>query len=299
MTTPFLYAIIFLIGLAVGSFLNVVGLRYKPNLYLLGTHVVGGRSRCVHCKKTLAWYELVPLVSFIYLRGKCHTCAHPISLQYPLVELATGVTLVTVPLYLFSLYGAATYAATHASLSWYYILNVVWALAILALILISIIDYWQRIIPDELTVVIALLGVAKISTLLYFDKVFSIQQSLLQNFALLGQFWSGVVINHVLGAVAALLVLGFIVLVTKGKGMGMGDVKLGTALGLLFGWPDILLVIVLAFFVGTLVMLPLLFRKARTLKDAVPFGPFLAGGALLTFFFGYEILTGYFSLFGI
>ncbi|MDP3947144.1 MAG: prepilin peptidase [bacterium] len=297
--TTFIYGLIFALGLAIGSFLNVVGLRYRPSRFLLASPAWNGRSRCPHCGKTLAWYELIPLVSFIYLRGKCRTCARPISLQYPLVELVTGITLVLVPFYLASFYGVATYAAIGAGFSWYYILSGIWVLAILALILMSIIDYRQRIIPDEIVVVIAALGAIKIAVLTYYNQVFEIQQSFLQNYAMLGQFWNGMIPNHIQGAVAALLFLGFIVLVTRGKGMGMGDVKLGGALGLLFGWPDILIVIMLAFFVGTLVTLPLLFRRARTLKDAVPFGPFLAGGALLTFFFGYEILKNYFSLFGI
>ncbi len=299
MTTPLFYGFIFVLGLAIGSFLNVVGLRYRPNRFLLATPVWGGRSRCPHCGKTLAWYELIPVVSFIYLRGACHTCVHPLSVQYPLVELAAGITLVAVPFYLASLYNAPLFAVNGGALAWFYLLSVIWVLAILALILMSVIDYRQRIIPDEIVVIIAALGAAKIAVLAYYDQIFLIQQSFLQNYALLGQFWNGVVLNHVLGAVGALLILGLIVLVTKGKGMGMGDVKLGGALGLLFGWPDVLLVIIAAFLVGTLFTLPLLVRKTRRLNDAVPFGPFLAAGALVTFFFGFPIIRSYFSLFGI
>ncbi|KKW47351.1 MAG: hypothetical protein A2128_02240 [Candidatus Liptonbacteria bacterium GWC1_60_9] len=299
MTTPLFYGFIFVLGLAIGSFLNVLGLRYRPNRFLLASPVWSGRSRCPHCGKTLAWYELIPVVSFIYLRGACHTCVHPLSVQYPAVELAAGATLVAVPFYLASLYDAPLFAANGGMLAWFYFLSVVWVLAILALILMSIIDYRQRIIPDEIVAVIAALGVVKIAVLASYDQVFLIQQSFLQNYALLGQFWNGMVLNHVLGAVGALLILGSIVLITRGKGMGMGDVKLGGALGLLFGWPDIFMVIVFAFLAGTLVTLPQLLWKTKRLNDAVPFGPFLAVGALATFFFGYTIIRSYFSLFGI
>lgn len=300
MTAPLLYAAVFIFGLALGSFLNVAGLRYRPDRFVFGAHSTRGRSHCMKCNKTLAWHELVPLVSFIYLRGRCRSCKHAISAQYPVVELLAGASLTAVPLYLFSLYGIPMLPGAPGALSWYYLLSAIWVLAFLALILISIIDYRQRIIPDELSAFLALLGIAKIGVLLYFDRVFPpLQQSLLQHYALLGRYWDGVLINHLLGAAFALLLLGLIVLITKGKGMGLGDVKLGAALGLLFGWPDIFLLIVLAFLAGALVTLPLLVRKAKALKDTVPFGPFLAAGAALTFFFGYAIVKAYFSLFSI
>src|SRR3989344_7156502 len=148
MTTPLFYGFIFVLGLAIGSFLNVLGLRYRPNRFLLASPVWSGRSRCPHCGKTLAWYELIPVVSFIYLRGACHTCVHPLSVQYPAVELAAGAILVAVPFYLASLYHAPLVAAMDGLLgqdapAWFYLLSVIWVLAFLALILMSIIDYRQ------------------------------------------------------------------------------------------------------------------------------------------------------------
>ena len=96
-----------------------------------------------------------------------------------------------------------------------------------------------------------------------------------------------------------MIFFGAIILLSRGKAMGWGDFKLVGALGLIFGWPDILMVILLAFITGALVSIVVLIGKKKKMKDAIPFGPFLTTGAALTFFFGYQIIGGYFKLFGL
>ncbi|MBI5401299.1 prepilin peptidase, partial [Candidatus Wolfebacteria bacterium] len=113
-------------------------------------------------------------------------------------------------------------------------------------------------------------------------------------FGSLGNIW----VNHIIAAVLAMAFFGLIIGISRGRGMGIGDLKLGGALGLIFGWPDILLVLALSFIVGAAVSVVLILKKTKTMKDIVPFGPFLAIGGALTFFLGYNIINAYFKLFG-
>ena len=132
--------LLFAFGTFVGSFINVLGVRYsEKNGFRSAVH---GRSKCSSCKKTLKWYELVPILSFIVLGGKCRGCKAKISWQYPIVEILTGLVFLLVPLQL----GQGIPA-------------LIWVLAFLTFILISIIDLRLKIIPDKLTIFIAMLGV--------------------------------------------------------------------------------------------------------------------------------------------
>ncbi len=110
-----------------------------------------------------------------------------------------------------------------------------------------------------------------------------------------GDFW----INRLAGIVFGLLFFGSIYFLTQGKAIGFGDVKFAGALGILLGWPDVILALILAFLAGFIFVIPSLLTRKRTLKDALPFGPFMILGVVLVFFFGYHIINGYFRLFGI
>lgn len=234
---------LFLLGLAVGSFLNVVALRYKPGARLFTKDIFGGRSHCPKCQKSLRWYELVPVLSFVFQLGRCRHCHQLITWQYPVVELLSGLAFVLVPLYLQSAF--------------------IWLIVILTLILITVIDYRLSIIPDQLNWFLAFLGLAFLS------------------------------LNSVWGFLFGCGIFGLIILLTKGRGMGLGDLKLAAALGFLFGWPKIILIVAAAFIIGGIWAAILLLAKRKSIKDAIPFGPFLAIAAVLIMFVGDNLIRLY------
>ncbi len=291
------FIILFIFGLAIGSFLNVVSLRYKPGnnpAGILDLKVIGGRSHCPYCYKTLSWYELIPLLSFIIQFGKCRSCGHKLSFQYPFVELLSGLIFVLVPL-----------------IAGYWLLVIIWLLVFILFLLLSIIDFRHYIIPDSINLFLAILGVVLIGIYIFqFNNPiihkFS-NNSFLGHYSLLFDFWplsvvSGqwsVVVSHFFAAFVVMAFVATIIILSRGRGMGWGDFKLVGALGLIFGWPDILMVLFLSFIIGSIFVLPLLIKKQKTMKDVVPFGPFLIIAASLTFFFGYQIIDSYFKLFSL
>lgn len=228
--------IAFLWGVCLGSFINVVSLRFST-----GESSVRGRSRCPHCHKQLTWWELLPLVSFVALRGKCANCKQRLSLQYPLVEVASGVLAVSL--------------LQDMAVSWAPLLTFAIALVLLTLFLI---DLRTFILPDFYVVLLAVLA------------------ALLHAYG--GSVSSTSILMGVLFGSGFLL---FLWLVTWGRGIGLGDVKLAVPLGLMFGFSGIAVVLFMSFIVGGLTGLLLLAAKRATPKTAIPFGPFLTGSALV------------------
>jgi len=277
--------LLFVFGAFVGSFLNVAGIRYsEKDGFRLAAR---GRSKCTHCKKLLKWYELVPVFSFLFLRARCRGCGKKISWQYPVVEIVTGLVFLLVPLRL----GQGIPA-------------LVWVLAFVTFILISIVDLRLKIIPDKLTIFLAVLGALLIvfyRTTGSFGLVGgSVSGSFLGSYAV--SFWLGganVLLNYGVAAVFGLVFFGLIYFLSKGRAMGFGDVKLAGAIGLLLGWPDIVLALILSFVTGAIYGSFLILRGRKSMKDAIPFGPFIILGVTLVFFFGYYILNGYFAAFPI
>lgn len=272
--------------------MNVVSLRYKPEEKLFGYHVMGGRSRCPHCRKELSALELIPLISFLIQKGRCRSCGVKLSLQYPLVELIAGAIFVLVPLRLANLYALAPTEI-------FYSLSFLWILFFLALLLVSIIDFKHYIIPDGINWFIAGLGAILVFVKIFSGHNFVFHGSLLSNYALFLSFAQGVLVNHFFGIIAGAGLFGLIIYLTKGAGMGFGDLKLAAALGTALGWPDVLFAEAFAFLIGGLISAPLLFLRLKTMKSALPFGPFLALGVAVLFFAGSEILKWYFGLMGI
>lgn len=278
---------LFIFGLAIGSFLNVVSLRYQPGQKLMDLKIIGGRSRCLYCKKILKWYELIPLFSFIFQFGKCRSCGHRLSLQYPIVELLSGLIFILVPLLLANNY---------------WLIVAIWLLIFVLFLLLSIIDFHHYIIPDSINLFLAALGLLLIFINFQIqNSKFIIYNSFLGHYYLLFDFsfLSSIWLNHFFAAFIAMAFVAIIIILSRGRGMGWGDFKLVGALGLAFGWPDILMVLFLSFIIGSIFVLPLLIRKQKTMKDVVPFGPFLIISATLTFFLGYQIMDSYFKLFNL
>lgn len=239
--------IIFIAGVCLGSFLNVVIDRFATN-----RSIVKGRSYCEACNKTLEIRDLIPLLSYILLRGRCRFCNERISPRLFLVELMTG--FISVGLLL--LFSSSS-------------LPVIIILYPITLLLISIffIDLEYGIIPDKLTILLTILSVI----LVFFNG-----QNLL---------------NHFISAVSSLIFFIGLYIVTKGRGMGMGDVKISFSLGMLLGYPLIIYGLYLAFLTGAIVSIILVLWKKKSFRGGtVPFGPFLTASTLFTLFFGNSII---------
>jgi prepilin signal peptidase PulO-like enzyme (type II secretory pathway) len=280
--------LLFVFGAAFGSFLNVLAVRYNPDRLLLVGEVVGGRSRCSYCRKTLRWFELIPLVSFALQRGRCRHCGKRISFQYPLVEILSGLIFVLVPIRL-NFY--------HLPPTTYHLLTAFWLLVFLTLLLISLVDFRLSLIPDEANLFLAALGA--IIIILSAVSFGPAHGSLLDGYAAFFGLRQNIWLNHFAAAVFAAAFFLALILLTKGKGMGAGDLKLAAAMGLVFGWPDVMLMVFASFVVGAIVGASLVIAKKKKLKSALPFGPFLALASFLFFLFGGQLIQLYLGSLGL
>lgn len=272
---PLIFIFTFVFGLLIGSFLNCVIYRLaaserraSPVGRETGQSFLKGRSFCPHCKTTLRWFDLIPVLSFFWLKGKCRYCGAKISWQYPLVEIATALFFVQI----FNLQ-----LPDVGEVSIFRIVNLFYYLIIICfLVIIFIYDLKHYIIPDKIIYpAIAIAGIFKF----FLSNEFSIFQ-----FSIFSAFG------------AALFFL-TVVLITRGKGMGIGDIKLAFLMGLVLGWPNIIVALFLAFTLGASVGVILILLKKKTMKSEVPFGPFLIIGLLLALFFGERIVNWYLSFF--
>jgi len=246
---------LFIFGLIVGSFLNVVIYRLPR-----GLSAVWGRSFCPKCKHQIAWYDNIPLLSFTVLRGRCRHCNSPISVRYPIVELLTAVITVTILNFKFLILNQILI------LNFKNIVEILLSLIFAwALIVVFFIDLEHQIIPDE--VLFPLIG------------LWGIYQIFLSGFSAL------------IPAAGAALFLFLIWAVTRGKGMGLGDVKLAFLMGLVLGFPNILTAFYLAFLTGALIGVILVLNRKAKLGQPIPFGPFLTMAALASFLWGEQITS--------
>jgi len=252
------YIFAFIFGAVVGSFLNVCICRLPKN-----ESIVFPPSHCPTCDYRIPWYDNVPIISYLILRGKCRSCKSRISIQYPLVELVTAL----LTLFLFMRFGPT-------------FVFLVLFLFCSAMVVVTFIDLEHQIIPD----VISLPGIVA-----GFIFSFFIPQ--------IG--WLNSLIGIVVGGGSLWLVASGYELLTKKEGMGGGDIKLLAMMGAFFGWkafPFIFFVISLV--VSVIGVTVMLIRK-KDAKLAIPFGPFLALGAILYIFFGSQLIHLYLSLSGI
>jgi len=275
----------FIFGTCVGSFLNVVILRFPK-----GEPIIKKRSYCPSCKKTLAWFDLVPFLSFVFLKGRCRYCGQKISWQYPLVEGATGL------LFLFSYLVWLQGSINLASLP--YLLFLFFASSLLFLVFIFDLKY--GIIPDGIMLwgvfgwivyqIIAIL--AKLASLWLGLRASELGRYMItpQYFFSQLRFWFQDLLWAVVAGLLVAIFFYALVIITRGRGMGLGDVKFGFLLGLLVSIPKIFTLLFLAFFSGAIVSLILIFLGKKKLKETVPFAPFLSFAALVVLFLG-DLLT--------
>lgn len=232
---------VFVLGTAMGSFINVVVDR------VIHGETLGGRSHCDYCKKTLLWYDLIPVVSYIVLWGRCRRCHKKLSIQYLLVEIATGIIYVVTWLLV---------PFTSVILYWG-IVSCAWIIFLSDLRYKLISDYMQL----ALFIAVLLLKIGTKATL----------------FSLIGDGIAGV---------AVLLPIGLIYVVTNERAMGLGDVILAGIIGFTLGVGRGLLAVYIAFLVGAIIGVILLATQKKGMKSAVAFGPFLLIGMLISGLWG-------------
>lgn len=295
------YIILFVFGLIAGSFLNVLVLRYDPQKKLFNLKRLSGRSHCPYCKHELKAGELVPLLSFLFQKGKCRECGHRISFQYPFVEFLSGAIFAGLPFFLNGFYNVSASSFVNFGLEWwYYAFLFLWIIVFLVWLTIAVIDLREYVIPNELNALLAVLGIAIIAFLFFYGgEIIPFRESFLEQYRLVFSPFQGIILNRLLGMLAGGLFFGLLVFLSRGKGMGMGDVKLALVSGLVLGWPDIALATTLSFILGGLAGGVLLSLGKKHIKDKLPFAPFFVLGTFLTVFLGHAIVTGYFGLFGI
>ncbi len=247
--------IIFVFGACIGSFLNVCIYRLPA-----GTSVVTPPSACRKCGHRLAWWENIPLISFLILRGRCRGCEEKISMQYPVVEFMNGVLYVL----LWLRFGLGIEMA-------------IYAVFVSAMVVVTFIDLEHYIIPD----VISLPGIAI---------------GFAASFMLPGLSWQDSLMGMILGGGILLLVAWAYYLVARREGMGGGDIKLLAMIGAMLGWKAIPAVIFLSAASGALVGIVLMLLKGRGRQQPIPFGPFLAGAAVIYIFYGQRLMEWYLSL---
>jgi leader peptidase (prepilin peptidase)/N-methyltransferase len=179
----------------------------------------------------------------------------------------------------------------------------VWVLSLWLLILMSLIDFRLKIIPNGIVLWLGGLGILNIANRVYSGDLNLLSHpglgSSFGHYSLMFESGSGFLANHLIGILFGLLLFGGIYLLSRGRAMGLGDVKLVFALGLLMRWPDIGLALILSFILGSVVGLAQMSRGKLGFKSSVPFGPFIAAGVTLVLFFGYDIVNAYFQLFGL
>lgn len=246
---------VFLLGACLGSFFNVCIYRIPA-----GVSIVSPPSRCPHCGTLIRWWQNVPIVSWLLLRGKCSVCKEKINVRYLIVEILTG--LLFLKIYVMFAFQPATL--------------VFWAFASV-LVVLTFIDLDHQIIPDVISLPGIILGFATVS--------------------LTPLSWSNSLFGILLGGGSLWLIAIIYELLTKTEGMGGGDIKLLAMIGAFLGWKAIFPVIFISSCLGTIIGIPIMLRQQESGKLAIPFGPFLSIAAMIWFFWGGVILRWYFGFF--
>ncbi|MHC1698480.1 MAG: A24 family peptidase [Geobacteraceae bacterium] len=255
---------VFLFGAVIGSFLNVCIYRIPRD-----ESIVFPASHCPECGNKISAFDNIPLISYLLLRGSCRSCGTRISWQYPVVELLSAL----LTLFLFLKF--------HLSPTFF-----VLYLFCMALVVITFIDLEHQIIPDSISLPGIVVGF--ISSFFIFDLYYAS--------VILG--WKNSLIGIVAGGGSLLLVAYGYQLLTKKEGMGGGDIKLLAMMGAFLGWKSIPFIIFTSSLFGSVVGLTLMAIRKKDSQLPIPFGPFLAFGALLFIFYGRQLIQWYFSFGG-
>ncbi|MCA9407615.1 MAG: prepilin peptidase [Candidatus Omnitrophica bacterium] len=260
----------FIFGAIVGSFLNVCIVRLPHE-----QSVVKPRSHCVNCKKTIAWFDNIPLFSFLLLSAKCRFCKHKISVRYFFIELLTGFTFVGFYLY----YGLS-------------ILLLPYLFMVCCFIIATFVDFEHRIIPDEVSVGGMCVGLVFSLAMPQIHHVPVSDPWFMAHLKSFGLSLLGVLIGG--GAIYAMGLLGDFLF--KKESMGGGDVKLLAMIGAFLGWQYAILTFFIAPFFGAVIGI---IEKIRTGQTTIAYGPYLVAGALICLFWGEPLIAWIISGYGL
>jgi leader peptidase (prepilin peptidase) / N-methyltransferase len=288
-TSPTFYlTTIFVLGLLVGSFLNVV--IYRLPVMMKGEwwdscrelleidydtsnrqafNLIVPRSRCQKCQHKITALENIPIVSYIFLKGKCSNCKNKISIRYPLVEFVSAITVTIVAVY----FGVSMQALFGILLTW-------------ALIALTMIDFDHQLLPDDITMPLLWLGIIinlydpSYSLIIDFhpDNLTRLESSIVGAILGYGILWTVYITFKV---------------ITGKEGMGHGDFKLLAALGAWLGWQALPLIIVLSSVVGAIVGISLMVLKSHDRSSSIPFGPYLAVAGWVAMLWGPYLISAY------
>jgi len=259
MPMPLIITFVFLFGLIIGSFLNCLIWRLHKKEGLMN------RSYCPKCKQQIAWYDNVPVLSFILLRGKCRQCGKAISWQYPIVELLAGILFVV----------SFTINSNPAEFIDFTILIQIlrdWFL-ISVMMVIFIYDLRWYLILDIVTLPACLI-------------------MLIFNLSLNFSLWN-LLISGIIGS--SFFLIQFVI--SDGKWIGGGDIRLGLLIGLSLGWPGVLVAIIISYFIGSIMGLSLIALGKKQWGSEVPLGIFLSVGTIISLFWQEQILNWYLNIF--
>ncbi len=248
------YILLAFLGLFFGSFLNVLADRLSMGRTLFG------RSKCDACHREILWYDLFPIISYVLLKAKCRHCKASLSIQYPLSELFTSAMFVL-----------TYYLSVH-----HYnqdVLHFVHLVIVAILVVMFLSDMRYQIIPDEMQVALLVAALVRIY------------------FLVIPGFEFVEVRTYLLGAAAVVAPLLLVFVLTKGRGMGFGDVKYAVSMGLLLGLWNGIIALYLAFILGGLVGGAILLARKGTMKSKIAFGPFLFAGTYAMLFYDVQIVS--------
>lgn len=259
--------LLFLLGAAIGSFLNVVIYRTQT-----GESWVQGRSKCEACKKQIAWYDNIPLLSFLVLGGRCRHCGKRLSISHPVVEGLMGLLFVW-----WYVVGSLFFELTQQPFT--FLQPLFWLVVGIILVYILVIDYRYLIIPDTAVVVLTALVITY--------RIALTSAGIMQ----VPDFMAALA-----GMAGIVLFFWFLWFITKGRGFGFGDVKLALPLALLVGWPAMLSWVFISFILGAVIGLVLVGLNQAKFGKPIPFGPFLILGACISLIWGNYLIGWYVTL---
>jgi leader peptidase (prepilin peptidase)/N-methyltransferase len=259
--------VLFILGTALGSFINVVIYRTVK-----GESWVLGRSKCEQCHRQLRWYDNVPLLSFVFLRGKCRFCRTPIAIDHPVVEFLTGL------LFVWWYWGGMLFFQL-TQRPFLVLQPLFWLVVGILLLIIFFADIRYYLIPD------IAVGLLLVMTICY-----------RLGLTIMGIMQVDDLLKAGMGVGLAVALFGGLWLITRGRGMGLGDVKFAAPMALLLGWPNIVVGVFLAFVLGAVVGVGLLMMGKKRFGQVIPFGPFLVMSTIITLVWGDALLQWYVQL---
>ena len=245
------YFVVMLLGLCIGSFLNVCIYRLP-----IEESIGFPPSHCTSCGYKLKLYDLIPVLSFVILKGKCRGCKEKISFQYPIIELINGIIYLLIYL---------QYGVSMNTLKYMLLTSI--------MIVIGMIDFKTMYVMTSTTIFAGLAG----SAFIIFQWVTE------------GKF----PLDNIIGAIIGLGFIGFIFVLTLGNAMGGGDLEIAFVIGLFLGVKATIFMLFMAFIIGGIVSVYLLIKKTKGMKSQIPFGPYLAMGAIIAIFLGEKLINLY------